>query len=170
MNMQSHGLSNDGVRCMLLDSRGYLWIGTYMVLNRYDGVRIKTYSRHDIGLEADYVGALCEDSDGNVWIGTSRGVVVYDYGRDVFVKPVDQRGNAPEGVVNHLHADSEGNVWMDITDCGIYSCRIADGKLVYRHPYQGSWTKMATIDRNHLILFRNQDNVWLFDKNSNHLL
>lgn len=169
MNMQSHGLSNDGVRCMLMDSRGYLWIGTYMGLNRYDGVRIKTYSRHDIGLEADYVGALCEDSDGNVWIGTSRGVVVYDYGRDVFVKPLDQGGNVPEGVVNHLHADNEGNVWMDITDCGIYSCRIADGVLVYRYPYQGRWTKIATIDKNYLILCRNQDNIWLFDKDMNHL-
>ena len=85
MNMQSHGLSNDGVRSMILDSRGYLWIGTYMGLNRYDGVRIKTYSRRDIGIDADYIGALCEDSDGNIWIGTSRGVVVYDYLKAKFV-------------------------------------------------------------------------------------
>jgi len=168
--MQSHGLSNDGVRCMLMDSRGYLWIGTYMGLNRYDGVRIKTYSRHDIGLEADYIGALCEDSDGNVWIGTSRGVVVYDYGRDVFIKPLDQGGNAPEGVVNHLHADNEGNVWMDITDCGIYSCRIDDKVLSYRYPYEDHWTKIATIDRDYLILCRNQDDIWLFDKGRDSLV
>ena len=82
---------------------------------------------------------------------------------------MDQDGKCPEGVVNHLHADTEGNVWMDITDSGIYSCRIADRVLIYRYPYQDRWTKMATIDRNHLILCRNQDNVWLFDKNSNHL-
>lgn len=167
MNMQSHGLSNDGVRSMILDSRGYLWIGTYMGLNRYDGVRIKTYSRRDIGIDADYIGALCEDSDGNIWIGTSRGVVVYDYLKDKFVLPADQDGKCPEGVVNHLHADTEGNVWMDITDSGIYSCRIADRVLVYRYPYQDRWTKMATIDKSHLILCRNQDNIWLFDKDRN---
>ena len=79
MTMQSHGLSNDGVRSILVDSRGYVWVGTYMGLNRYDGTRMKSYTRRDIGIDANYVGALCEDSTGQVWIGTSRGVAVYDY-------------------------------------------------------------------------------------------
>src|SRR3974377_2392404 len=37
-----HGLSQSRVDHMLQDRRGFIWIGTYNGLNRYDGYRFKT--------------------------------------------------------------------------------------------------------------------------------
>jgi ligand-binding sensor domain-containing protein len=37
------GLSQSRVDHMLQDRRGFMWIGTYNGLNRYDGYRFKTY-------------------------------------------------------------------------------------------------------------------------------
>ena len=50
---RSLGLSYDAVKCMLQDSRGFIWIGTYKGLNRYDGVRVKNYDRSDMGVDSD---------------------------------------------------------------------------------------------------------------------
>lgn len=170
MTMQSHGLSNDGVRSILVDSRGYVWVGTYMGLNRYDGTRMKSYTRRDIGIDANYVGALCEDSTGQVWIGTSRGVAVYDYSSDSFRLPCDADGHIPDGVVNHLHADGSGNVWMDITGEGIFSCNVEEGFLRFRSKWKRMYAKMTTLSNERLFVCRSADNVYIFDKRTDRML
>ncbi|GAB3420902.1 two-component regulator propeller domain-containing protein [Niabella aquatica] len=37
----SQGLSNNSVRAIFQDSRGFMWFGTYDGLNRYDGYEFK---------------------------------------------------------------------------------------------------------------------------------
>ena len=79
---RNSGLSYDGVRCMMRDSRGYVWIGTQKGLSRYDGARFKLFDRKDFHVDSDYVNSLCEDCRGNVLIGTDRGVVLYNHESD----------------------------------------------------------------------------------------
>lgn len=49
LNRGNSGLSYDSVREIYQDSRGYMWIGTYKGLSRYDGTRFKNYSRDELG-------------------------------------------------------------------------------------------------------------------------
>ena len=42
----SHGLTNNSVRRIFQDSKGYLWVGTQDGLNKYDGYKFINY-RHD---------------------------------------------------------------------------------------------------------------------------
>ncbi len=37
------GLSSNSVQCILRNSKGYLWLGTDRGLNKYDGVKIKSW-------------------------------------------------------------------------------------------------------------------------------
>ncbi len=64
------GLSNNSVNAMMVDSRGYLWIGTAMGLNRYDGYEVKNINYFSQGntLPAADVRRLSEDAAGNIWI------------------------------------------------------------------------------------------------------
>ena len=66
---ENSGLSYDGVREIFQDSRGYMWIGTYKGLSRYDGTRFKNYNRDDFGVASDFINVICEDTSGNLWIG-----------------------------------------------------------------------------------------------------
>ena len=77
---QDDGLSNNAVRAVLRDSRGYVWMGTSNGLNRYDG---QNYL--EIGIEGgipdnNYITALQEDSRGRIWIGTAAGICFYESG------------------------------------------------------------------------------------------
>jgi len=58
-----------GVLCLLQDRRGYLWIGTFAGLYRYDGAEFISYTVDD-GLAGNCIAALCEDQEGLLWIGT----------------------------------------------------------------------------------------------------
>ena len=77
------GLSATTVLAILQDSRGFLWIGTYDGLNRYDGYSIKIYN-HDpddsTSLSSNSIRSLYEDDSGNLWVGTwSSGLNKYDW-------------------------------------------------------------------------------------------
>ncbi|MRT91967.1 ATP-binding protein [Ancylomarina sp. 16SWW S1-10-2] len=82
----SDGLAHNGVTCILEDSRGYLWFGTYEGLNRYDGYEIKVFKNtldKDI-LASNRVRSIAEDSKGNLWIGTDEGITLYNYSQEKF--------------------------------------------------------------------------------------
>lgn len=71
------GLTSNEVKCIFQDSRGFIWIGTYDGLNRYDGRNIKTYRRNITDTNSlinSWVNSIVEDKDGNLWIGTFAGV------------------------------------------------------------------------------------------------
>lgn len=74
LTKDNNGLSYDGISAIMQDSRGFIWIGTYKGLNRYDGNTFKVYGMLEMGLDSDFVYSIVEDSEGNLWIGTDKGV------------------------------------------------------------------------------------------------
>lgn len=75
----TEGLSNNSVRSIFRDSRGFLWIGTESGLNKYDGYSFQQYHRNNSELSNDAINNIFEGPEGNVWIGTSDGYSIYDY-------------------------------------------------------------------------------------------
>lgn len=114
-----NGLSYNSVKCVMQDSRGYVWIGTYKGLNRYDGTRIKNYGRQDLGVKSDYINVLAEDSAGNVLIGTDNGIVIYDYRKDSFRQPL--QAELLDDRIYSIHNDSKGISWIGSRAQGLFS-------------------------------------------------
>ena len=112
------GLSYNAVKCMLQDSRGYIWIGTYKGLNRYDGARVKNYDRQELGTTSDYVSALAEDVTGNILVGTDDGLVIYDYKMDSFRKP--DGAEILDDRVYDIRRDSKGVSWIGSRAQGLF--------------------------------------------------
>ncbi len=115
------GLSQSTVQSMIQDQAGYLWFGTFIGLNRYDGYRFETY-RHDPNdpqsLPGNIINALMEDDRGRLWIGTGSGLCRYD-GRDTdrprFVHfPVNTANNHAlfRDNVTRLLQDHRGEIWV----------------------------------------------------------
>ncbi len=75
------GLSDNWVKCIHRDSRGFVWFGTNSGLNRFDGYRFEVF-RHSgsdsLSIADNAINAITEDNDGNLWIGTRSGISVLD--------------------------------------------------------------------------------------------
>ena len=70
------GLPGSTIKCVAQDEQGYIWIGTFNGLARYDGYGFNIF-RHEDGnsttLIDNHVEALCCCGD-NVFVGTTSGL------------------------------------------------------------------------------------------------
>lgn len=81
-----NGLPQAVVNSVIQTRDGYIWVGTYNGLARFDGVRFKVFSAFDTPeLQSDDVSILYQDRSGVLWIGTmSGGLTSYAQGRFQF--------------------------------------------------------------------------------------
>ncbi|MGM9802607.1 MAG: two-component regulator propeller domain-containing protein [Muribaculaceae bacterium] len=119
------GLSDTQVNCICKDSSGYLWIGTSMGLNRYDGYRIKVFSSGSSSrgsLPANDVNNISQDHQGNLWINTPLGFYIFNPLTETFTADLQpwlqQRGIT--GKLGHIFFSPDGASWVEIHDKGIY--------------------------------------------------
>ena len=111
------GLSGNTVLCLFQDSRGFLWVGTYSGLNRYDGYKVKAYKFDDSKestISNDMIRGICEDNEGNLWVGTNSGLnkFVRDTERFTrFLNRDDDPSSISNNQVNAVCKDLKGDIW-----------------------------------------------------------
>ncbi len=122
------GLPSDAVSTVLLDSRGFLWLGTRMGVSRFDGATFINYDTSH-GLPGPIVNHLLEDHAGRVWVATNGGGIA----RFDPEAPTESQGATeapmfrvfPVGStrttnrVNSLLQDPAGRLWA-ATDGGVF--------------------------------------------------
>ena len=68
-----NGLPNNEVRCILKDSKGYIWVGTLYGLAKYDGNKFTVF-KHQTGsncISGDVITTIFEDKQGNILVGAN---------------------------------------------------------------------------------------------------
>ena len=76
-----NGLPTGEANVVLQTRDGYIWIGSYGGLIRYDGVNFKNFSAEEGTLESSSIRALYEGTDGKLYVGTNdMGVYIYQDG------------------------------------------------------------------------------------------
>lgn len=82
-----NGLSNNFVRCIYQDKKGFFWLGTKDGLNRYDGYDFKIF-RNELDNKAslihNIIHTVSSDVDNNMWVGTRKGLSVYNDQKGTF--------------------------------------------------------------------------------------
>ncbi|RYY62377.1 MAG: response regulator [Chitinophagaceae bacterium] len=116
------GLSQNSITAIIQDTKGFIWIGTYDGLNRFDGFStlVKRHeSNNPASLSDNRVLSLSADKSGNILIGTDGGGLnIYDPSLNI-TKQIDlSAGTQGYNVVNSVCSDSSGNIWAG-TDVGI---------------------------------------------------
>lgn len=113
----ANGLSHSHVRCILQDSRGFMWFGTDNGLNKYDGYKFVVYqhnknNKHSIS--NSYITGIAEDADGNLWIGTlGGGLNKFDRSKNRFTSYLHDPQNdnsLSNDLVRCLAQDNQGNL------------------------------------------------------------
>jgi signal transduction histidine kinase/ligand-binding sensor domain-containing protein len=112
-----HGLPQNSVNALVQGPDGYLWVGTFGGLARFDGTRFTLVERTDsTGRHIDRVLSLALGPDSALWIGTETGLLRRKH--DVY--QVFTRANGlPGNEVRALFVDHNGIVWIGMRAGGI---------------------------------------------------
>ena len=86
------------------DSSGFMYLGTYSGLSRYDGIEIVSYKVTDYGLRNVYFNRISSlYNDGHqLWVGTQGGVIIFDLHKQNFHKLKFRDGLKPgASIIQH---------------------------------------------------------------------
>ena len=133
-----NGLSSSVITSILQDYKGFIWIGTYDGLNRYDGINFVVYknSLTDSSSLSDDVRTMIEDHDKNLIIGTNAGLCKYNRDKDNFLNYTVDKSSPLRGIscaVIKIAEDSFGNLWLATSVGLIYFDRIKNRIIKYAH-------------------------------------
>ena len=108
-----NGLPQSSVLAMTQTRDGYLWLGTYEGLARFDGLKFTVFDKSNTPeMESNGIKALAEDREGRLWVGTTSGLLLYNQGHF-------QRFDKRQGLRSHfilcLFLDSSGTLWVGTT-------------------------------------------------------
>lgn len=118
---RQHGLANEYVFAIGIDSEGYKWFGTNAGgASRYKDGKWKTYFPMH-GLADYWIYSFANDKSGNLWIGTWAGVNVFNVKTGKFKTYVKELINE---WVYGLSVDRDGRMWFG-TEGGV---SMYDGK------------------------------------------
>ena len=118
---RENGLPQSAVSSVLQSSTGYIWIGTYNGLVRFDGENLVTFDRSRWpDFKSGRVTALFEDSFGRLWVGDEMGClfIVADDGQTATLMPRLWTTRA----VTAIREGDDGELWL----------LLANGELVRR--------------------------------------
>jgi signal transduction histidine kinase/ligand-binding sensor domain-containing protein len=114
-----NGLTQNSVTCVLQDSRGFLWLGTYGGLNRYDGNKIINFFsdvNDETTLSNNAVKVLLEDRDKNLWIGCyNGGLCKFDRKKEKFTRfrnTLDPEQLSNLDNILSMSVDENGILWI----------------------------------------------------------
>jgi signal transduction histidine kinase/ligand-binding sensor domain-containing protein len=119
------GLPQNSVTAIAQTPDGYLWLGTFNGLVRFDGVRFTVFDAANTGaLASSRIIHLLVDRRGQLWILSEFGdvTILREGGFHSFGARQEIRGT-----IQHLNESDDGTVWFGDNEGGVYAWR--DGKM-----------------------------------------
>lgn len=108
------GLAQSPISTIVKDSKGFIWLGSWKGLTRYDGYTFRTFNHQNQqpkSISNNRINSIVEDKLGKLWIGTSNGLNIYNPATEVF-KRVDIRDiKGGRNYISSVLIDSYQNVW-----------------------------------------------------------
>lgn len=137
-----NGLPQNKVTSVVQTRDGYLWVGTYSGLARFDGMRFTVYDdKNTPEMHSSRVTSLFESGDGKLWVGHENGeVTTYQNGK---FQPVKIRATWSGGKIYAITEDKNDDVWL-LNESGLIA-RVRDGLVL--SPETGTALKLLSVAR-----------------------
>lgn len=116
---KEQGVASDLVYKMILDRKGFLWLGTMFGLVKYDGKTYHIYNNDPFdstSISFDDIVNVFEDKDGYLWVGTwANGINRFDPDTEKFERfvhnPYDST-SLSSNINHYITQDNSGNIWV----------------------------------------------------------
>jgi signal transduction histidine kinase/ligand-binding sensor domain-containing protein len=121
------GLPQNHATAIAQTRDGYLWLGTYNGIARFDGLRFTVFdSVNSPGLRSSRIISLHHDAEGTLWLGHEAGELSrYVAGR---FEPVPLPSQWPREPIDGIAEDARRDLWL-LSRAG-HALRLRDGFLV----------------------------------------
>ncbi len=112
------GLSQSSVKCILQDSKGFIWFGTFDGLNKYDGYKIQIFrnSNDSNSIAGNSINAIFEDKQKDMWFGISQtGLSKYNQISETFeLYSNNERDSSSisDNTVLSICEDNKNSLWV----------------------------------------------------------
>ncbi|MFK7949309.1 MAG: two-component regulator propeller domain-containing protein [Saprospiraceae bacterium] len=166
-----HSISGDNIRCVLEDSRGYIWAGTLNSgLNRYNYqtgkfTRFFFDEKDKTSISSNEILSLFEDSKGRLWVGTERGLNLFDHETQTFTQflPNSKKENTLSArAVLTIAEDHRGWIWLGTWSGGLNLMIPTSNPKVFEFRHFKRGEKTTDLIENHIWkIFLDKDNrLW----------
>ena len=111
-------LSDNSIRAIIEDYKGFMWFGTEGGLNKFDGVNMNVYekiSNDSTGLSNNKILCLYQTKNNELWIGTASGLNLYNRNKNNFTQFYYNHSNklsANYNVIKEIVEDDNGDLWI----------------------------------------------------------
>lgn len=120
------GLSQSTINVIYQDKMGFMWFGTDLGLNKYDGSSFIVYQHtatDSNSIASSFITSIFEDSYGVFWIGNgSGGLNRFDRENEIFIKynyRPNQQGLISSNNIRAIFEDSRKNLWIGTAGGGL---------------------------------------------------
>jgi signal transduction histidine kinase/ligand-binding sensor domain-containing protein/DNA-binding response OmpR family regulator len=161
----SDGLVSNEANVFLQDRQGFLWIGTFGGLSRFDGASFTNFL-HDptdsTSLTQNKVNSLFEDRTGAIWVGTNGGLNRFDPETETFTRyrhdPADSTSLSDDEVLAVVEA-ATGAIWAGTWGGGLNRLDPATGVLT--RVYRTIRDPQSLEDEVHALLANEDGTLWV---------
>lgn len=176
---KTEGLTHPSIWCIVKDTQGTLWLGTYFGGVNYFNPEYEIYTRYktaDIelkGLSSPIVGRMVEDNSGNLWICTEGGGVnVYNRKEGTFrwLRQEDGRNSLSHNNVKAIYYDEKKEqMWIGTHLGGLNKLDLRTKQFTHYRMKEGDPTSLPSdiirdiTPYNGQLIIGTQNGVCLFD-------
>lgn len=158
---REQGLPSNAILSIFQASDGYIWIGTFDGIARFDGVSFTIFhSANTPELKSNGVWSIRESADGSLWFATNGGGLTQF--KDGRFKTYTVEDGLPSNVIHHICSDRAGGLWIG-TRNGI--AHYENGKIIaYQLPgdVQQNAVNHVLLDREGTLWVGSVGGLWSF--------
>lgn len=162
------GLSQNSVQSIFCDSKGYLWLGTWNGLNRYNGSEFEIFKVQDDfenSLTHNRISKIWEDSLNILWVKTYDGYYHYFIAATeefitlpYYLKSLEEKNS----IISDFSQTAKDEIWLGSTNSGAYYLKF--DSTTYRYQVQQFISRGKSTISNNSVTFIAPDsrkNIWI---------
>lgn len=103
------GLTSESVNEIAQTEDGYIWIGSYTGLHRFDGKNFTVFTSQNSDIPSSNVLRIEKGHNGELWLGTLHGVAIYKNGKFTLPRTLEPVANLS---IEEMLLTREGELWF----------------------------------------------------------